>query len=105
MSVPQQRNMVWLMIGIYLSRNVQLSKIVKYIASSAKEKSVVRRISRFLAQFGADVKTSYAKQIVPILKCRVASKTKCFEIKLDFRSIFLRLFVLNLLFFMPMLVP
>ena len=69
MSVPQQRNMVWLMIGIYLSRNVQLSKIVEYIASSAKETSIVRRISRFLAQFGADVKTSYAKQIVPILKC------------------------------------
>ena len=68
MSVPQQRNMVWLMIGIYLSRNVQLSKIVEYIASSAKETSIVRRISRFLAQFGADVKTSYAKQIVPILK-------------------------------------
>ena len=42
---------------------------MEYIASSAKETSIMRRISRFLAQFGADVKTSYAKQTVPILKC------------------------------------
>lgn len=73
MSVPQKRNMVWLMIGIYLSRNVHLSKIAEYITSSAKETSIVRRISRFLAQFGADIKISYAKEIVPILKYLSAS--------------------------------
>lgn len=67
MSVPQQRNMVWMMIGIYLSRSVQLAKIAENITSQAKEISIVRRISRFLAQFGADVKISYAKEIVPIL--------------------------------------
>jgi len=34
---------------------------MEYIASFVKETSIARRMSRFLAQFRVDVKTSYAK--------------------------------------------
>jgi hypothetical protein len=46
--VTQIRNFVWLMIGIYESRSVHLSKIAGKIPGPAKLVSLTRRLSRFL---------------------------------------------------------
>lgn len=46
--VTRLRNMTWLLVGIYLSRSVHLSKIALKIPSSAKVLSITRRLSRFL---------------------------------------------------------
>jgi hypothetical protein len=46
--ITQVRNFVWLMIGIYESRSVTLSKIACKIPGSALLLSTVKRLSRFL---------------------------------------------------------
>jgi hypothetical protein len=46
--ITQIRNFVWLMIGIYESRSVQVSKIAGEIPGPAKLVSLTRRLSRFL---------------------------------------------------------
>jgi len=46
--ITQVRNFVWLMIGIYESRSVHLSKIAGKIPGRAKLVSATRRLSRFL---------------------------------------------------------
>ena len=46
--ITQVRNFVWLMVGIYHSRSVHLSKIAGKVLGSAKNLSIVRRLSRFL---------------------------------------------------------
>jgi hypothetical protein len=46
--ITQVRNFVWLVIGIYQSRSVHLSKIAGKIPGSAKLLSITRRLSRFL---------------------------------------------------------
>ena len=46
--ITQQRSFVWLMIGIYESRSVHLSKVAGKIPGSAKLMSITRRLSRFL---------------------------------------------------------
>ncbi len=45
--ITQQRNFVWLMIGIYQSHSVYLSKIAGKIPGPAKLVSITRRLSRF----------------------------------------------------------
>jgi len=46
--ITQQRNFVWLIIGIYKSRSVHLSKIAGKIPGLAKLLSITRRLNRFL---------------------------------------------------------
>lgn len=46
--ITRLRNMTWLLVGIYLSRSVHLSKIALKIPISAKVLSITRRLSRFL---------------------------------------------------------
>jgi len=46
--ITQIRNFVWLMIGIYESHSVHLSKIAGKIPGPAKLVSLTRRLSRFL---------------------------------------------------------
>jgi len=61
---PKQRktqiqNFVWLMVGIFHSRSVSLSKIAGKVISTAKNVSTVRRLSRFLASSAVDVRSWY----------------------------------------------
>jgi hypothetical protein len=49
--VTRIRNFVWLMIGIYKSRSVYLSRIAGKIPGQAKLPSVVRRLARLLLTF------------------------------------------------------
>lgn len=56
----QVRNFVWLMVGIYQSRSVCLSRIAGKIPSSAKLLSTVRRMSRLLDNPAIRVREWYA---------------------------------------------
>lgn len=47
--ITRLRNLAWLIVGIFQSRSVHLSKIAAKIPGSAKQLSIVRRLSRFLA--------------------------------------------------------
>lgn len=47
-SITKVRNLAWLMLGIYLSRSVHLSKVAGKIPGSAKLLSITRRLARFL---------------------------------------------------------
>jgi hypothetical protein len=46
--ITQVRNFVWLIVGIYISRSVYLSRVAGKIPGSAKLLSITRRLSRLL---------------------------------------------------------
>ena len=53
--ITQVKNFVWLVVGIFHSRSVSLSRIAGKVISTAKNVSTVRRLSRFLANPAIDV--------------------------------------------------
>jgi len=55
----QVQNFVWLVVGIFHSHSVSLSKIAGKVMSTAKNVSTVRRLSRFLASPAVDVRSWY----------------------------------------------
>ena len=55
----QVQNFVWLLVGMFHSRSVSLSKIAGKVISQAKNVSTVRRLSRFLASSTVDVRSWY----------------------------------------------
>jgi hypothetical protein len=55
----QVRNFVWLVVGIFHSHSVSLSKNAGKVISTAKNVSTVRRLSRFLASSAIDVRSWY----------------------------------------------
>jgi hypothetical protein len=57
--ITQIRNFVWLMIGIYRSGSVHLSKIAVKIPGEAKLVSTARRLSRFLDNPAVNVREWY----------------------------------------------
>jgi Transposase DDE domain len=57
--ITQVRNFVWLMIGIYKSRSVSLSRIAGKIPGKAQLLSYTRRLSRFLDNPAIDVRAWY----------------------------------------------
>jgi len=57
--ITQVRNFVWLMIGIYKSRSVSLSRIAGKIPGKAQLLSYTRRLSRFLGNPAIDVRAWY----------------------------------------------
>ena len=57
--ITQVRNFVWLIIGIYQSRSVSLSRIASKIPGSAQLLSFTRRLSRLLENPAIDVRSWY----------------------------------------------
>jgi hypothetical protein len=57
--ITQVRNFVWLMVGIFHSRSVQLSRIASKVLGQAKTLSTVRRLSRFLDNPAIQVRDWY----------------------------------------------
>jgi hypothetical protein len=55
----QVQNFVWLLVGIFHSHSVSLSRIASKVMSPAKNVSTVRRLSRFLASSAVDVRSWY----------------------------------------------
>ena len=58
--ITQIRNFVWLVVGIYHSRSVQLGRIAGKVLTAAKNVSTVRRLSRFLDNPAIQVREWYA---------------------------------------------
>ena len=57
--ITQIQNFAWMMVGIYQSRSVHLSKIAGKVLGNAKLLSTVRRFERFLDNPAIDVRTWY----------------------------------------------
>jgi hypothetical protein len=57
--ITQQRNFAWLIVGIYQSRSVYLSRIAGKIPGPAKLVSITRRLSRFLDNPAINVREWY----------------------------------------------
>jgi hypothetical protein len=57
--ITQVQNFVWLIIGIYQSRSVSLSRIASKIPGTCKLLSFTRRLSRFLSNPAVDVRAWY----------------------------------------------
>lgn len=57
--ITQVRNFVWLLVGIYHSHSVNLSRIAGKVIGAAKNVSTERRLSRFLANPAIDVRSWY----------------------------------------------
>ena len=57
--ITQIENFVWMMIGIYQSRSVHLSKIAGKVLGNAKLLSTVRRFERFLDNQAIEVREWY----------------------------------------------
>ena len=53
------RNFAWLLVGLYASGSVHLSKVADELPSSAKLPSVTRRLTRLLANPAVRVRTWY----------------------------------------------
>ena len=68
--MTQVQNFVWLLVGIYHSHSVNLSRIAGRVISAAKNVSTVRRLSRFLANKAIDVRSWYQ----PIAKAWLQSQ-------------------------------
>lgn len=68
--ITQIRAFVWLMVGIYLSQSVQLSRIAGKIPGRAKRTSVTRRLSRLVANPAIRVRDWYA----PIARAWLAAQ-------------------------------
>ena len=71
--ITQVRNFVWLMIGIYQSHSVTLSKIAIKIPGSAKLVSTTRRLSRFLDNPAINVREWYQ----PIAEYWLQAQLQC----------------------------
>ena len=67
----QVQNFVWLLVGIFHSHSVSLSKIAGKVISSAKNVSTVRRLSRFLASAAVDVRSWYRSTAKAWLKSQL----------------------------------
>jgi len=61
------RNLTWLIVGLYLAMNVQLSAIVRKWPMAAKNRSLTKRVERFLDNPAVQVRAWYepvARQLV-----------------------------------------
>src|SRR5512138_509841 len=77
--ITQVRNFVWLMVGIFHSRSVQLSQVASKIPGQAQNLSTVRRLSRFLDNPAIQVREWYE----PIARQWLAAQCACLgEIRL-----------------------
>lgn len=77
--ITQIQNFAWMMVGIYQSRSVHLSKIAGKVLGNAKLLSTVRRFERFLDNQAIEVRTWYE----PIAKQWIAAQWQHFrEIRL-----------------------
>jgi hypothetical protein len=70
--ITQIENFAWMMVGIYQSRSVHLSKIAGKVLSTAKLLSTVRRFERFLDNKAIEVREWYE----PLAKRWIAAQWK-----------------------------
>lgn len=73
LSITKVRNFVWLMLGIYLSRSVHLSRVANKIPGSAKLLSITRRLVRFLNDPAVRVRQWYQPVALKWLHAQLSS--------------------------------
>jgi len=72
--ITRIRNLTWLVVGVFLSKSVQLNKIGLKIPGKAKAVSVSQRLRRFLCNPGFVVRTVYEPIAKDWLKSLAASQ-------------------------------
>ena len=70
--ITRVRNLVWMMIGMYKSKSVHLSKIAGEIPGQANNLSIAQRMSRFVKNKAVNVKTWYE----PVAKAWIAGQAE-----------------------------
>lgn len=87
--ITRKRNMALLVMGLYLSRAVHLSMVVRNWPSRSKEPSLVNRLRRFLDNRQVDVRSWYhplAQQLVRQFTGQpLRLVVDCTKVGLDFR--------------------
>ncbi len=71
--VTRRRNLTQLMVGIYLSGSVHLSRIASKVPSSAKLTSITKRLSRFVSNVKIDAQDWYRPVAKGLVEHLVAS--------------------------------
>jgi hypothetical protein len=74
--VTRRRNLAQLMVGIYLSGSVQLSRIASKVPSSAKLTSITKRLSRFVSNEEVDAGDWYRPVAMGVVEHLVRSGSK-----------------------------
>ena len=77
----RERNLAWLMTGLYLSRSVHLSRIANQIPGHARRESRIRRLMRFLDNGAVRVRPWYHPVAVYLL--REAARTGLIRLIID----------------------
>jgi hypothetical protein len=87
--ITRQRNMAMLVMGLYLSRAVHMSLVVRHWPSRSKAPSLVNRLRRFLNNPRVDVRRWYhpfAQQLLqPFVGQRLRLVIDCTKVGLNFR--------------------
>jgi hypothetical protein len=66
-------NMLWLMLGIFQSRSVQLNLVARKVPVRAKKLSVVKRLGRFLDNAAVRVRAWYDPFVIPLLRAAAST--------------------------------
>ena len=66
--VYRERNLAWMMVGIYLSKSVHLSKIANKLPGTAQRESRVQRFRRFLKNASVRVRDWYRPVAIQLLQ-------------------------------------
>jgi len=77
----RERNLAWLMTGIFLSRSVHLAKIANKIPGRARRESRTRRLMRFLDNAAVRVRNWY--QPIAVYLLQEAAKTGLIRLVID----------------------
>ncbi len=65
--ITRARNMAWLLVGVFQSKSVHLSKVASQIPGTATLNSITRRLGRFLANSSVAVRDWYAPVVQGLL--------------------------------------
>lgn len=71
--ITRRRNMALLVVGLYLSRSVHLSLVVRKWPSASKEPSLVNRLRRFLSNRRLEVRRWYEPVVLELLRSAAGS--------------------------------
>ncbi|MCC9077583.1 hypothetical protein FKZ61_015890 [Litorilinea aerophila] len=71
--ITRRRNMALLVVGLYLSRSVHLSLVVRKWPSASKEPSLVNRLRRFLINRRLEVRRWYEPVVLELLRSAAGS--------------------------------
>lgn len=80
--ITRIRNLTWLIVGVFLSRSVQLQRVALKIPGLAKETSLTRRLSRFLSNPALNAHQIYAPVARAWLQ-HLAARQPCLTLIID----------------------